>query len=216
MTSDFALSLKRPEMISYFQSNVSSGMDTVSFHNANAALVGTSNSDSSLLSASSFSLAATTSSNKAGFCAGLLSSLTNELDFLSKNAVMDAQRASLNLACQQNNILKDPTGNILKGILENKDASQKELEKYQETIQDQIGTLEKFTSNADVRFKGLKESAEQQEFMAKNHYYLHNSKNLNQYGTYSSSHGSSNNNSNSTNSSENTKNSTGLNFKGIA
>lgn len=216
MASDFALSLKRPEMISYFQSNVSSGMDTVSFHNANAALIGTSNSDSSLLTASSFSMAATCSGNKAGFCAGLLTSLTNELDSLTKNAVMDSQRANIKLACQQNNILKDPTGSILNRILDEKEDSQKALEKYQKTIEEQIVTLEAFTSNADVRFKSLKESAEQQEFMAKNHYYLHNSKNSNQYGTYSSNYGSSNNNANSANSSEDAKGSTGLNFKGIA
>lgn len=221
MASDFALSAKRPQLIAYFKANVSSGLNTVSFHNANASMVGNSSPESSLSSASSFSMAASCSGSKAGFCSGLLNSLASQLDNLTKDAVMATQSANMKMAAQQGTILKDKSGKVLKDIVDKKDKAMSALSKFKEETEEQMKTLEGINSNADVKFKGLKESAEQKEFIAKNHYYLQNSRRSNDYGTYSSNFNASNNNASKnasgSNSTEETKaSSSGLNFMGMA
>lgn len=174
---DNFLSLDRGSQILTFRTGVSNGMHSVSFHNTGAARDMSFGQDSYMSASASFGLASATSGEKSSFCENILADMKNDL-----------HRAQLAMELSVSNQLNSYYGAVINSGIQDpqqrmlmNQQNDKKLEaetKLQRSLQDAYGelsesikTLDDFNSDADVRFKNLKNAADNQEVMARKQYY---------------------------------------------
>ncbi|MEW5819117.1 MAG: hypothetical protein AB1782_02915 [Cyanobacteriota bacterium] len=167
------LSSKRSDNIMQFSTGVGKGMHDVHFYNTGAERFMGGNGNDFLSASSSFGLASCTSLERSSFCDNLLSEMESDLNSLyvqlNIQAISDVKKAAIG-----DPKLQKATG--LEKIAEEKKQEEEakmknELSKNFDEISYNLKTLGEFNSDAGMRFKSLKEAADNQETMAKKQYY---------------------------------------------
>ena len=159
-----------------FMAGVNNGLHDVAFYNSGAARDLASGKDASMLAASSFLLASTTSSERSSFCQNLMTELSEQMNVAQLALEISAYDGLRQyLGGQNNDKARDIQAMMEKNQLQKQQEKEDEAtdaiyKQYQENTQ-YMKTLDAFNSDAEMQFKKLKEAADNQELLAKKQYY---------------------------------------------